>query len=182
MKLTEKMSYLQGLFEGLGIDDSTKEGKALVKMTEVMAEMTAYIEDLQSQVDELTELCDILDKDLGQVEEDVYNDCGECGICGGAEDDEDDEDYEEFNEEFDSDSDEYEEDNDEWDDWDDDDELYEVACPSCGDTILVDEGMIDEGSINCPNCGELLEFDYDDLTIEDFEESDESGSEENSED
>ena len=33
--------------------------------------------------------------------------------------------------------------------------------------------MIEEGSINCPNCNELLEFDYDNLTIEDFEESDE---------
>ena len=32
--------------------------------------------------------------------------------------------------------------------------------------------MIDEGSINCPNCNELLEFDYDDLTIEDFENTD----------
>ena len=175
MKLTEKMSYLQGLFEGLGIDDSTKEGKALVKMTEVMTEMTAYIEDLQSQVDELTELCDILDKDLGQVEEDIYNDCGECGICNGAEDNTDNDDYEEFDEEFDSDSDEDD------DEWDDEDELYEVTCPSCGDTILVDEGMIDEGSINCPNCNELLEFDYDDLTIEDFEKSDNSDSEENSE-
>ena len=48
------------------------------------------------------------------------------------------------------------------------------TCPSCGDTILIDEGMIEEGSINCPNCNELLEFDCDDLTIEDFEEAGES--------
>ena len=61
----------------------------------------------------------------------------------------------------------------------DDDELYEVTCPTCGDTILIDEGMIEEGSINCPNCNELLEFDVDDLTIEDFEEdSEESKNEE----
>ena len=33
--------------------------------------------------------------------------------------------------------------------------------------------MIEEGSINCPNCNELLEFDVDDLTIEDFEEASE---------
>ena len=30
--------------------------------------------------------------------------------------------------------------------------------------------MIEEGSINCPNCNEVLEFDLDDLTIEDIEE------------
>ena len=37
-----------------------------------------------------------------------------------------------------------------------------VTCPSCGDTICVTEDMLDEGSVNCPNCGELLEFDFDD--------------------
>ena len=67
MKLTEKMSYLQGLIDGLDIDSSTKEGKALLQMSEVMSEMVLYVEDLQSQVDELTELCDILDEDLGIV-------------------------------------------------------------------------------------------------------------------
>ncbi len=152
MKLTEKMSYLQGLLDGLEIDNSTKEGKALIQMSDVMNELVAYVEDLQSQVDELIELCDILDQDLGQVEDDLYDDeddydfddFEDCDCC----DDEDDEDY----------------------DFDDDDELYEITCPSCGDTILIDEGMIEEGSINCPNCDELLEFDCDDLTIEDFEE------------
>ena len=151
MKLTEKMSYLQGLVDGLDIDDSTKEGKALLQMTDVMQELVIYIEDLQSQVDELTELCDILDEDLGSVEEDLYetDGCG-CDECGDDCDcccDDDDDDF----------------------DFDEDDELYEVTCPTCGDTILLDEGMIEEGSINCPNCDELLEFDYDNLTIEDFE-------------
>ncbi len=160
MKLTEKMSYLQGLIDGLDIDNSTKEGKALLQMADVMHEMVMYVEDLQSQVDELTELCDILDEDLGSVEEDLYDfdecdcdcDCDDdCDCCG----DDDDDDYE----------------------FDDDDELYEVTCPSCGDTILLDESIIEEGSMNCPNCNELLEFDYDDLTIEDFEDNAE-GSEE----
>ena len=36
-----------------------------------------------------------------------------------------------------------------------------VTCPSCGDTICITEAMLDEGSINCPGCGELLEFDFD---------------------
>ena len=145
MKLTEKMSYLQGLIDGLDIDSSTKEGKALLQMTEVMNEMVMYVEDLQSQVDELTELCDILDEDLGSVEEDFYDfdDC-ECG------------------DDCDCDCD--------CDCCDDDEELYEVTCPTCGDTILLDESIIEEGSMNCPNCNELLEFDDENLTIEDIEE------------
>lgn len=155
MKLTEKMSYLQGMLDGMEIDGSTKEGKALLQMSEVMAELVLYVEDLQSQVDELTELCDILDEDLGQVEEEIF-DCDDCENCGECFDDDDFEDDEFDDDDF---------------NLDDDDELYEVTCPTCGDTILVDEGMIDEGSINCPNCNELLEFDYDDLTIEDFEET-----------
>ena len=52
--------------------------------------------------------------------------------------------------------------------------LYEVTCPGCGDTILLDEGMLEEGSLNCPNCNELLEFDLDDLVIEDDEDEEES--------
>ena len=55
MKLTEKMSYLQGLIDGLEIDTSTKEGKVLIQMSEVMSELVLYVDDLQSQVDELTE-------------------------------------------------------------------------------------------------------------------------------
>lgn len=144
MKLTEKMSYVQGLIDGLDIDKSTKEGKALLAMADVMHEMVMYVEDLQAQVDELTELCDIIDEDLGSMEEDFY-------------------DYE------DSDSDDNDDDDDY--DFDDDDELYQVICPNCGDTILLDESIIDEGSMKCPNCDELLEFDYNDFTIEDFEES-----------
>ncbi len=160
MKLTEKMSYLQGLLDGLDIDNSTKEGKALIQMADVMNELVAYVEDLQSQVDELTELCDILDQDLGQVEDDIYDE------------DDEDFDFDDCEDCFDD-----EEDDDDFD-FDEDDELYEITCPSCGDTILIDEGMIEEGSINCPNCDELLEFDCDDLTIEDFEETADAAGEE----
>ncbi|MCQ2440725.1 MAG: hypothetical protein MJ076_02360 [Clostridia bacterium] len=42
-----------------------------------------------------------------------------------------------------------------------DDELYEIECPSCHDIIYLDEDMIDEGSIVCPNCQTPLEFDFD---------------------
>ena len=144
MKLTEKMSYLQGLIDGLDIDDSTKEGKALIQMADIMQEMVMYVEDLQGQVDELTELCDILDSDLGDVETDLYEDTADCASCGGCDDEFDDDDFD-----F------------------DDDELYEVTCPTCGDNIFLDESMIEEGSINCPNCNECLEFDFSELDAED---------------
>ena len=73
MKLTEKMSYLKGLMDGLEIDKSTKEGRILVQMSELMEEVVLYIDDLQSQVDELTELCDIIDEDLSNIEDEIYD-------------------------------------------------------------------------------------------------------------
>lgn len=146
MKLTEKMSYLKGYLEGADIDTTSKEGKILANVIDVMHDVVAYIEDLQGQVDELTELCEILDEDLGSVEDDFYDE---------DDFDEDDEDEDDFD--FDE------------DDFDDDDDLYEVVCPSCGDSILLDSGMLDEGSIKCPNCGEDLEFDLDDIEIADDE-------------
>ena len=74
MKLTEKIAYMKGLMDGMELDTSTKEGKAILQMAEVMEEMGVYIDDLQSQIDELTELCDLLDHDLGEVETDLYCD------------------------------------------------------------------------------------------------------------
>ena len=42
---------------------------------------------------------------------------------------------------------------------DEDEEYYDITCPSCGDEFSVDEDTLLEGGIECPNCGEHLEFD-----------------------
>ncbi len=49
----------------------------------------------------------------------------------------------------------------------DDDEYYEVVCPTCGDTICLDEEMVAAGEIECPNCHEELEFDFDECGCDD---------------
>lgn len=141
MKLTDRVSYLQGLMDGLEINDTTKEGKVLVQVVDILQELALSIEDLSDEVDEVVELVDTLDHDLGEVEEEIFD--------------------------FDDDDDDYDDDDDE--ELDPDDEYYEVICPTCGDTICLNEDMIEEGSINCPNCNELLEFDFDDDCDEDEE-------------
>ena len=74
MNLTDKMAYLRGMVDGMELDLTTsKEGKVLGQLLDVMQEMTAYVVDLQTQVDELTEVCDLLDQDLGDVEDVVYD-------------------------------------------------------------------------------------------------------------
>lgn len=75
-------------------------------------------------------------------------------------------------------------DEDEDDDDDEEDPLYEVTCPSCGDTVYLDEDMLLEGDMECPNCGQLLEFDLEacdcgcDCCCEDDEDEDECDCEE----
>lgn len=59
---------------------------------------------------------------------------------------------------------------DEDDDCDCDDDLYEVECPQCHDVIYLDEDMLADEGITCPNCGTELEFDFDcDCDCEDCE-------------
>jgi len=41
----------------------------------------------------------------------------------------------------------------------DEDEIFEVECPNCGERMQIDEGILEDGSITCPGCEELLEFE-----------------------
>jgi hypothetical protein len=169
MKLPEKVSYLQGLMDGMEIDTSTKEGKLFKAIADILDDFALQLEDLEDQVDEITEAVDEIDEDLGELEKDIY----ECD----CDDDDDDDDFDDESDEAsvitlpaytgDDESifadeklvfDEFLDVNDD-EDIADDEELYEVICPSCNDSIYLNEKMLAEGSINCPACGELLEFD-----------------------
>ena len=137
MTVIEKVAYLRGLADGLKLTDTSAEGKVLLNVIEVLDDLALSVTDLEDAVEELGEVVDAIDDDLQDVEDALY-------------DEDDDEDY------F-----------DDYDEFDDEDEpLYEVQCPTCGDTICVDESMLCEGEIDCPNCGEKLEFDLDDLDCE----------------
>ncbi len=67
-----------------------------------------------------------------------------------------------------------EEDEDDFDDFDENSEYYEVVCPKCGDEICVSEDILIEGSIDCPNCGKNLEFDFSSLSADDINDSEEN--------
>ena len=143
MTVIEKVAYLRGLADGLKLTDTTAEGKVLLNVIEVLDDLALSVTDLEDAVEELGEVVDAIDDDLQDVEDALY------------EEDDEDEDYD-----FDEDDDYGLDDYDEFDD--EDEPLYEVKCPTCGDTICVDESMLCEGEIDCPNCGEKLEFDLDD--------------------
>ena len=56
-------------------------------------------------------------------------------------------------------------DEDEEDDEEDSNEedgcYYEVTCPNCNETVCLSEDLVQKGQMECPNCGEMLEFDFD---------------------
>ncbi len=168
MKLTEKIAYMKGYMEGLELDKATKESKVITMMADVIEDMGAYIDDLQNQVDELTELCDLLDHDLGEVETDLYCDDDE------DDDDEDDEDDDfRIGDVLSAGHDDFDFDDDEGHD----DELYVVTCPSCETMLNLTEEELEKGSMVCPHCNEVLEFNYDEIEAEAIEEADTEGDE-----
>ena len=142
MTITEKVAYLKGLMEGMKLDTTTDEGKILAAVVDILADMADDLEDVASDLYDLGEDVDAISDDLSDVED--Y-------LC--------DEDW-----------------NDEDEDWDEEDEdedeeplFFEVTCPACEKTITVDEDVLNLGTIQCPNCGEMMEFEFD----EDDEETDE---------
>ena len=139
MELSKRAAYLQGLVDGLGVDESTKEGKIIKAMSALLAEMAEALEgmdeDLSRAYDQINDLSD----ELEDLEADLYED----------EDDEDEEDEEDEDDEEDA------------DDANDDDiasePFYEVACPNCGETVYVSEDDLDAGEANCAHCGVTFE-------------------------
>lgn len=136
--LTDRVSYIKGLAEGLKLDTEKNEGKLIDKMLELLADMASEMEALRHDHDELNEYVESIDSDLSDMEETLFGDeeegCG-CGHChhDGDEESEEDEDEEEG------------------------DNLVEYTCPHCGEemTFEVDNFDFDEDYL-CPNCHQPL--------------------------
>ena len=45
---------------------------------------------------------------------------------------------------------------------DEDDDFFEVDCPNCGDTLMIDESVLEEGVIQCPGCRQKFALDLSD--------------------
>ena len=88
MDICEKIAYIKGLAEGLSLDDSTKEGKILNAIIDLLGDITEEICDIEDGCDELMEQIDAVDEDLASLEEVIYEDEDECDCDCGCEDDE----------------------------------------------------------------------------------------------
>ena len=156
MTISEKSAYLKGLMDGLKLDTETNEGKMIAAIVDLLGDMSKRMVDIEDTTIAISDELDEIEEDLDAIEDFIMD-----------EDDDDD---------WDDDEDYYDPDDDEDDEDDDDDEeepeegfdfgdeettIYEVEC-ACGNIIDFDEEVLESGSIVCPNCGETLEFTFDD--------------------
>ena len=130
MGITENAAYLKGLAEGLKLDESTNEGKLIVKMLDVIEQMAEKISILESANEELYSYVEGMSEDLVNLENDFY-------------DNNESEDYSDLNE--DGEDVEYA-----------DEEYYEIECPSCGEKICFTDDF-DLDNFLCPACGNKID-------------------------
>ncbi len=136
--LTDRVSYIRGLAEGMKLDTDKNEGKIIEKMLELLSDMAEEMESLRQDHEELDEYVESIDSDLSEMEDALFGDededgCG-CGHCHHGEDDDDEDDDDES-----------------------DDGLVEYTCPHCGEemTFEADSFDFDEDYL-CPNCHQPL--------------------------
>lgn len=132
MTIGEKVSYIKGLAEGLALDEATKEGKIIAAMLDVLSDIAENLKEVDEELDDIADVMTDMEESVADLEDIVY--------------DIDDEDEDDYDDEFE----------------DDLDELYETTCPACSNTIRFDYEQAAAGGMDCPNCGEHLEFELDD--------------------
>ena len=147
MTISEKAAYLKGLMDGLNLDTEKAEGKMISAIVELLGDVTKRLTDVEETTIAISDELDEIEEDLDAIEDYILD-----------EEEDFDDDYED---DFDDDYDDDDYDEEGFDFGDEDSIIYEVKC-TCGEIINFDEETLEEGSMTCPNCGELLEFSLED--------------------
>ena len=146
MTISEKSAYIKGLMDGLNLDTEKAEGKLISALVELMGDVTKKLTDVEETTIAISDELDEIEEDLDAIEDYIL-------------DDEDDDYYDDEDDFDDYDEDDY--DDEGFDFGDEDSTIYEVKC-ACGNVIAFDEDTLEEGSIVCDECGETLEFTFED--------------------
>ena len=148
MTISEKAAYLKGLMDGLNLDTEKAEGKMIASIVELLGEVTKKLTAVEDTTIAISDELDEIEEDLDAIEDYILEDEDEDEDWDWEEDEDwdEDEDYEDYEEGFDF--------------GDEDSLIYEVKC-ACGNIINFDEETLEAGSIVCDECGETLEFTFD---------------------
>ena len=147
MTINEKAAYLKGLMEGLQLDTEKAEGKMIAGIVDLLGDISKKLTNVEDTTIAISDELDEIEEDLDAIEDFIMDE------------DDDDEDYDDDDFEDFDDDDEYDEEG--FDFGDEDTTIYEVKC-ICGNVIAFDEETLEAGSIVCDQCGETLEFSFED--------------------
>lgn len=148
--LSDKVSYLRGLAEGLKVEAESNEGKLIMQLIEVLQDAASEIDELHEAFDELNDYVESIDDDLSDLEGDW---------------DDDDDDFDDDDEEDDDDEDDDEDDVidffpslSEGDDEDGVGMYVGCICPKCHGMFCVDADSDEQNQMYvCPHCNETVE-------------------------
>lgn len=120
--ISEKVSYLQGLSEGLNFSDGNPQGRIVAGILEVLEQMADNLSTIRCEVEGIKDYVESLDGDLCDLEENVLHANKEvvefeCPACG-------EELY--FEAELLN-----------------DEDVLEITCPNCNDVIYINDGSFD---------------------------------------
>jgi hypothetical protein len=118
--ISEKISYLQGLSEGLNISDGNPQGKIVSGILGILDDFSVIVADMSSEVNIVKEYIESIDDDLFELEENLLDrdvievTCDNCGeeLCFDA-------------------------------DLMDDEDVIEIVCPRCNEVVFVNDGSFD---------------------------------------
>ena len=128
-KLTDKISYLQGLAEGMKLNPEKDSNRLIQGILEVLGEVGDSFEALAEAQGELSDYVESIDEDLADLEADLYDEENEDLAEDEDADDEEDEDIEIGG-------------------------ALVYECPHCHQEIELDPDELDlEEDHPCPNCG-----------------------------
>jgi len=141
MTINEKSAYLKGLMDGLKLSTETDEGKMIAAIVDLLGDLTRKVTDIEDTTIAISDELDEIEEDLDSIEDYLMD------LEEDFEEEENWDDGEEYEEGFDF--------------GDEDSTIYEVQC-ACGNVINFDEETLEKGSIICEQCGETLEFSFED--------------------
>jgi len=128
--LKSRVAYVKGLAEGLGLDDSSREGKLFRHIIDILDALAEAVINLQEDYSDLADYTEAIDEDLNDLEDDFYDDLAE------EEDEEADFDDDEM---FSVECPECHEIVYIDDDMLEDDDVVEILCPNCERVVFVND-------------------------------------------
>ena len=72
-KMGEKVAYLKGLAEGLGVNAETEQGKLMLAIIDTLDAFAAEIKENEDKLEELEEYVEDIDNDLSDMEEALFS-------------------------------------------------------------------------------------------------------------